>query len=67
MNITVTRHFVLATHLTGLRVYTWLTTAEMYQSDDCWCSSRVTGCEDRDGEMIPHDVRLADLEDFEAV
>lgn len=60
------RFFFLCTHF-GLEVYVWLTMRELYSLDNKWDETRIDVYEDRDGEMIPHDVLLTDLELVERV
>ena len=54
--------FMLCEHISGIQMYAWLSQSDFYRTDDNWDDTRVLGFEDSEGEMIPHDVRVADLE-----
>lgn len=55
--------FFRCVHLSGLELWAWLTNAQLYgaQEGECWNEERIVAFEDRAGEMVPHDVLVADL------
>lgn len=53
------QYFYECEHLSGVTVYGWFTVLQMSFHD--WCEERAWVYEDRDGEMIEHDVLLSDL------
>ena len=65
--VMATRMFFRCQHINDLELFVWLTTRQIYMADDEWIDERVTACEDRDGEMIAHDVRIADLSNFKEI
>lgn len=59
------RMFLACRHADGAELFVFLTPRQVYLADGDWADRTVTACEDRAGEMVPREVRLADLSDFE--
>lgn len=60
--------FYRAEHLSGLELFVWLEPSDAWATaygGACWDERRVIAYEDRNGQMIPHDVLIADLEVLE--
>lgn len=60
--------FYRAEHISGLELFVWLEQEvawNIHGEDSCFDETRAIAYEDRDGEMIPHDVLVVDLEIME--
>ncbi len=59
-------NYCTARTLDGTLVYVELTTAQCMCAGDSWQDDRVAAFEDRDGQIVMHDVRLGDLDEVVA-
>ena len=53
--------------LDGTVVYAYLTHKQLLTQDEAWNEDRTWAYEDRNGELIEHDVLISDLEVIEAM